>query len=117
MTKLTYSRQQLYELIWSAPLGQVAAKLETTSALIRKICFDENIPVPGYFYWSPSNADRRKLDPLPLKEHEMILNFPDVVERSQTDLLAPGEMLSKLKAPQRLADPDPLTIQPARNTR
>lgn len=51
MEKMSVSRQELYDLVWSAPISQLAKNYGIVDRQLRKICNDFNIPVPQNGYW------------------------------------------------------------------
>ena len=44
-------RKELYDLLWSAPVTEIANQFKTTGSEIRKICAANNIPLPENGYW------------------------------------------------------------------
>lgn len=44
-------RNQLYELVWSKPLTEVAKEYDVSDKAIAKICDKLNVPVPSIGYW------------------------------------------------------------------
>jgi len=44
--KRQFSRQQLYELVWSQPMRTVAATMGISDVALAKMCRKANIPVP-----------------------------------------------------------------------
>jgi len=45
-------RQELYELVWSKPVVQIAKDLGISDVAVGKICKKLNIPKPGLGYWA-----------------------------------------------------------------
>lgn len=52
------SRPELFELVWSAPLGAVAARLGMSANGVAKLCDRLAIPRPPRSYWTKSGRDR-----------------------------------------------------------
>lgn len=74
MPRLT--REQLFDLIWSKPMTQVAAKLGISDVGLKKICRRHRIPAPFRGYWARVAAGHqppRPTLPTPRKgEHDLI---------------------------------------------
>ncbi|WDO12388.1 hypothetical protein MH928_13775 [Flavobacterium sp. WW92] len=51
MEKISVTRQELYDLIWSTPISRLAKNYGILDYQLRKICKDFNIPVPQNGYW------------------------------------------------------------------
>jgi hypothetical protein len=51
MKELTLTRKELYDLVWSEPLIQLAKKLNISDNGLRKICKRMNIPLPNSGHW------------------------------------------------------------------
>jgi hypothetical protein len=51
-----FSRDTLYELVWSAPLIELAAKLGISDVGLAKACRRAYIPLPGRGYWAKIEA-------------------------------------------------------------
>lgn len=44
-------REQLYDLVWSKPMTEVAKQYEVSDRTLAKICDKLNVPYPGVGYW------------------------------------------------------------------
>ncbi len=61
-----YSRQELYDLIWSAPASKLAADFGISDVAIAKRCKNRNVPRPTRGYWAKVAAGRNpRKTPLP----------------------------------------------------
>ncbi len=47
-----FSRQELYDLVWSQPMRTVAASVGVSDVALAKACRKANIPVPARGYWA-----------------------------------------------------------------
>lgn len=47
-----FRREELYELVWSKPLSQLAKELDVSDVGLAKACRRAQIPVPGLGYWA-----------------------------------------------------------------
>ena len=52
MEKITLSRQQLYDMVWTEPMLALAKKYNISDRGLRKICIRMNIPVPKMGHWA-----------------------------------------------------------------
>ena len=52
MTPRTLTRQEMYDLVWSKPMTQLAAEFELSDVGLRKICKAAKVPTPGLGYWA-----------------------------------------------------------------
>jgi hypothetical protein len=74
-----YSRQELYDLIWSTPAIKLATEFGISDVAIAKRCRHRNIPRPGLGYWAKVAAGQRlRKTPLPPTPDEL---FKKAVER------------------------------------
>ena len=56
MSDTTMTRRQLYEAVWSTPLGELAAKYGLRSEVLARACKRHNIPRPPAGYWPKKRA-------------------------------------------------------------
>lgn len=66
---LTLTRQDLYELVWSKPLVELAKDFGLSDVALAKRCRKLAIPVPGRGYWARIAAGQAPRQP-PLKNRE-----------------------------------------------
>lgn len=57
--KRHFSRQELYDLVWSMPISKIAADLRISDRGIAKKCGTHQIPVPGRGYWARLEAGQK----------------------------------------------------------
>ncbi|MEM5434736.1 hypothetical protein [Paraburkholderia diazotrophica] len=63
-----FTRQQLYELVWAAPISTLAKSLAISDVGLAKACRRGDIPLPPRGYWARLNAGRHVTrTPLPLR--------------------------------------------------
>ena len=81
MEKIIFTREELYELVWSEPLFRLAKKYNISDNGIRKRCKKMNIPLPKAGHWSKIQHGYKVAKPkLPAKfegEKETILCYRD----------------------------------------
>ena len=67
------TREELYELVWSKPMTQVAKELGISDVRLGRICRERDIPKPQRGYWAnlTSSAPKKKRQYLkpPLPDH------------------------------------------------
>jgi hypothetical protein len=65
-----YTRQELYDLVWTTPMVKLAKEFGLSDVGLRKICVRHDIPTPPLGYWAKLNFGKPvKRAPLgPLKE-------------------------------------------------
>jgi hypothetical protein len=61
-----FTRQQLYDLVWSEPVQSPAKRLSISDRGLSKVCTAANIPVPARGYWAKLQAGKKATSfPLP----------------------------------------------------
>ena len=50
-----YTRQELYDLVWSTPMVKLAKEFGLSDVGLRKICVKHGIPTPPLGYWAKLN--------------------------------------------------------------
>lgn len=51
-----FKREALYELVWTAPVSEVAERLGVSDVALAKLCRGAAIPIPYRGYWAKMNA-------------------------------------------------------------
>lgn len=68
-SRVTLTREQLYEMVWTEPMRVIAPRYRLSDAGLAKICRRMKIPLPGRGYWRQvevgKQKDRPTLPPLP----------------------------------------------------
>lgn len=54
--KRTFSRQEIYDLVWSTPIQKLAERFGLSDRGLAKICLRHQVPVPGRGYWAKIDA-------------------------------------------------------------
>lgn len=63
-----FTRQQLYELVWSGPITTLAKSLSISDVGLAKACRRGDIPLPPRGYWAKLSAGKRVIRPtLPMR--------------------------------------------------
>lgn len=58
-----FTRQQLYELVWSGPIPTLAKSLSISDVGLAKACRRGDIPLPPRGHWARPNAGKRVIRP------------------------------------------------------
>src|SRR5580704_16101629 len=61
--QLTVSREDLYELVWSKPMRELAKDFGISDVALAKRCRRLAIPVPGRGYWARLDAGQKPYRP------------------------------------------------------
>jgi DNA-binding transcriptional regulator YbjK len=65
----SFTRQELYNLVWSEPMRDIAARYQISDVGLAKACRNASIPVPPRGYWNKKNAGHKVAQfPLPPRE-------------------------------------------------
>ena len=60
MTRTRLSRQELYDLVWAAPVRQIAPRYGVSDVGFAKACRAANIPLPPRGYWAKRQAGQHQ---------------------------------------------------------
>lgn len=71
----TFTRKELYDLIWSQPMRSVAADVGISDVALAKHCKKANIPVPSRGYWARKQAGQ------PTVQVALPQRFPGAADR------------------------------------
>lgn len=78
MEKITFTRKEIYNLVWSKSLLSLSKEYQISDNGLRKICKRLNIPLPPQGYWQKSSyfkeRNKRKL-PLKFEGKDAVLCF------------------------------------------
>ncbi|MCF6222909.1 MAG: hypothetical protein L3J34_04185 [Flavobacteriaceae bacterium] len=119
----TFSRQELYDLVWSKPLSTIAKENDISFSAIKKICKDNNVPYPGSGYWSKIKFNKEVVKiPLPQLDDNNEISFNEIAKKEVIELkpLSEKQQLKEeienileryLKVPERLVKPHKLIVE------
>jgi integrase len=62
-----FRREDLYRLVWTSPVSEIAARLGVSDVALAKLCRRAAIPIPGRGYWARTEAGQA-VEPVPLQE-------------------------------------------------
>jgi len=118
MDKITFTRSELYALVWRFPIPQIAKHYEVSSMGIKNACEKMNIPLPKSRYWIGPAYKRKNVPQLSIdfkgnneiailkKTYEMQLRIPikstpllDLAQSIKDDIHAPLFISDKLENP------------------
>jgi hypothetical protein len=121
MDTITFTRKELYDLVWKEPLSRLAKKYKISDNGLRKICKRMNIPLPPYGHWQKVQYGY-KVTPIKLPEKYSAQDEVTLDERSVNDMVkeSPLAILKRItkeiestsglsfKVDERLTKPDKL---------
>lgn len=109
-TRITLTRDELYEQVWTEPMVHIAKRLGLSDRGLAKLCARYDIPVPPRGWWAKKQhgrAVRRKALPPGGAETELVFHASDVETARQSD---PPELAREKDPAWRIVVPDDLTI-------
>jgi hypothetical protein len=121
--KVTLSRTELYEKIWTEPMSKLAPRYGLSDVGLAKICKRNKIPRPPRGYWAKKqfgNAPCRT--PLPNKDHDPVIEIngypfqtrhPKIEEPIIGQVALEKKHDRKIIVPEQMASPHPLVIKTA----
>jgi len=62
---ITYSRSDLFDLVWSTPILKLAKEIGISDVALAKACRKMGIPLPGRGHWAKSETNRPKPPTMP----------------------------------------------------
>jgi hypothetical protein len=126
---IRFTREELYEKVWSKPMSSLAKEWGISDVGLAKICRRYNIPRPGLGHRARKQHDYNPIQPpLPKLEGEVIIEIQPV--KKQDRLLDPKqaqeavqktalekEPESQVIVPKALIDPHPLVAKTEKSLR
>lgn len=75
---ISLTRRELYDLVWTAPMAEAAARLGISRTWLTKICHRADVPYPNRIYWELAASGKRPSRPplLRAKADEVIVLRP-----------------------------------------
>lgn len=122
MEKITFTRTELHNLVWSEPLLSLSKKYNISDVGLRKICIRLNIPLPMNGHWQKVQYGKKvgkTLLPPADKEEVITFSIRDENSGEIVNELSPLKGLQKeiewqlkdiLVVPEHLTNPDKLVI-------
>src|SRR5690349_8415822 len=101
----TFTRQSLYELVWSEPMQTLAKRFSLSDRGLAKICASANVPVPSRGYWAKKQVgkpvNKTDLPARALGQSDMVYVGRDSYNRQSddTEILATPIPLAPVFAP------------------
>jgi integrase len=105
-TPLVLSRQELYSLVWSTPLRQLASRLGMSEKGIATRCMLLEIPMPSQRWWGRTNLGRAPSGP-GLPAHEPRMMDPDALRFSRSTNAGPLQKATVSLAVTEISHRDP----------
>lgn len=99
---LTLTREDLYELVWSKPMVELAQDLGLSDVALAKRCRKLGVPVPGRGYWarvaSGQVPHRPKLPKRDVPTYDSALVFAPIEESPPLDVADPAPEADSVRA-------------------
>jgi len=121
--KAPFTREELYEQVWNKPVSKLGAELSLSTFDIRQWCKKLEVPLPPQGHWSRIQfgkpVEQTPLPPLSVEaagllEKEAVSGEPPDLNSSrqihEPPILFPGETELSFAVPDRLINPDKLTL-------
>lgn len=120
MEEKEFSRNELYELVWSKPVNAISESYKISTSQIHKACLEMEIPLPDMGYWTKIKFGKEvKKKPL-TEEFEGVLKYSFVEKNDElTNDLSPLNALIKEiesnpklihQVPEKITKPHPLIV-------
>jgi hypothetical protein len=65
LSRDNFRRDDLYRLVWTSPVSEIAARLGVSDVGLAKLCRRAAVPIPGRGYWQRTEAGQ-PVGPAPL---------------------------------------------------
>lgn len=127
MNKITLTRKELYDLVWSETMVSLSKKYKISDVGLRKICIRMKIPIPNRGYWAKIQAGLHVNKAKPLSSNfsgspEVTLILRDGSENVQPETTLPQSLKKQIEAelnlpesfPTELVNPDQLIVSARR---
>ena len=85
---LTLSREDLYELVWSKPMTELAQDCGLSDLALAKRCRKLGVPIPGRGYWARVAAGQTPRQPALRKRADEVMDYTALTfdaPREETD--------------------------------
>src|SRR5436190_18055423 len=103
MEKISFTRKELYERIWSTPVNDLCDQIDIDTMGLEAICRRLNVPMPEKTYWKKM-ADGKKVTGIPLPEKPLGTETVTFFERNEEKLLR--EQSARLELIHKRIDPN-----------
>jgi hypothetical protein len=112
MGKTVFTRNELYELVWSEPLNEISKRFSIPYAELRKACINMDIPLPEHGYWVKKSYGKQVAKQnLPSDyKGETEVSFNQVEEPDPIVEMKKAKADLSYKVPSKLVNPDPLIM-------
>ena len=120
---MNFTRESLYELVWSKPISSIAKEYDILDYVIRKICKKYEIPLPKLGHWQKlQHGKQPEKEKLPVSEKwkdvEIKLSDRDKDVSTNPYLLRLSALAKEIEkqhpklilVPDRLTNPDPMIL-------
>ncbi len=116
---ITFTREELYELVWATPMARLATEYAISDVGLAKLCARHDVPTPPRGYWAQREAGRAPpRPPLPPLEDHAPIQLARVEETDDPEEDELARALAALKHTEhrvavadRLTSPCPLVME------
>lgn len=98
MTKITLSRKELFERVWTTPVTQLAKEFGLSDVGFAKLCKRNDIPRPPRGYWAKLEAGQKPVQetlPSPMRNDEIVI----YINESKKSFASAEDDLADLEIP------------------
>jgi len=126
--EITFSRKQLYDMVWKEPLSKLSKKYKISDNGLRKVCRSMKVPFPRHGYWQKVQSGKKSVKVKFIEKFDGKLYCTLFLREKDTNsaesIISPLKSLMieiendeslSLKVPDRLSNPDDLIIQARRS--
>lgn len=109
---ISFSRQELFDRVWAAPMLQIAKDIGISDVALGKACRRARIPVPGRGYWAkPVNSRSKPELPSNSNPYYEVVQFNVLDPRFRVPTVKSDVATELVPVPDRLVDPHPLVAR------
>jgi hypothetical protein len=113
----TFTRQELYELVWTKPITKILLEYNTTNKSFKEVCQKNDIPLPKNGYWQKLKFNKN-VEIIPLSESDKEYGEIILIEEGEetSELKQLGKKIEKnkdlpVKVTEKLSKPDEIIIR------
>jgi hypothetical protein len=128
MDKQVFTREELYQLVWSEPMLTIARKYLISDTGLRKICIGMDIPLPRAGHWMklkfgqkifqpplPSSKSGKTNIELELRPLELLKVKGVLLAVKTKKIFIEQELSETLAVPERLSNPEKIIVKAKEN--
>jgi len=109
MERITLTREELYEQVWTTPVSKLAAAYGISDVALAKVCKKYTIPKPGLGYWARKAVGHKLTRPKLPKAPPGVTN-QITLTRHISNTGEPRPAAPAVEVSERLNDPHPMVV-------